>query len=144
VIIRKIVVGIDGSRASDRAASAAGDLAQTCGAEVLAVHVAGLLEGTPGPGETRVEHHRDLRETLATEWTKVLRRTGTRVRCELRDGNAAVVLPAVAEEYGADIVVIGRHGQRSFPEQVLGSTSAAIAATAHCPVLVVPDEPSSD
>jgi nucleotide-binding universal stress UspA family protein len=144
VQIRKILVGVDGSRNSDRAASVAGDLAQLAGAEILAIHVAGLLEGAPGPEETRVEHRRALVHELETRWTEVLRRTGTRVRCELHDGSAATAMLAVAEEHQPDLIVVGRHGHRSFPDQVLGSTSAAIAATARCPVLVVPDEAASD
>lgn len=144
VQFRKVVVGVDGSRNSDRAASIAGDIAELAGAEILAIHVAGLLEGRPDPGQSRAEHRQELTHLLETRWTEVLRRTGTKVRCELHDGNAATVLLAVAEEYQADLIVVGRRGHGSFPEQVLGSTSAAIAATAHCPVLVIPDDPASD
>jgi nucleotide-binding universal stress UspA family protein len=144
VQFRKILVGVDGSRNSDRAASIAGDIAELAGAEVLAIHVIGLLEGRPDPEESRVEHRRSIARLLETRWTEVLRRTGTRVRCELHDGNATTVLLSVAADYGADLIVVGRRGHGSFPEQVLGSTSAAVAATAHCPVLVIPDDPASD
>lgn len=142
--IRRIVVGVDGSRNSDRAASAAADLAEVAGAEIIAVHAVGLLEGAPSAGEGRADHRSALREQLETTWTETARRTGSRLRCELRDGVATSTLVAVADETGADLIVVGRHGHRSFPEQVLGSTSAAVAATAACPVLVIPDDPHSD
>lgn len=142
--IRRIVVGVDGSRNSDRAASVAGDLAQATGAEIIAVHAVGMLEGRPGPGEDRLGHRAALRHELETRWIETARRTGTRVRGELRDGDAVGSLLGAAAEAGADLVVVGRHGHRAFPEQVLGSTSAAVAATSAVPVLVVPDDPASD
>lgn len=142
--IRTIVVGVDGSRNSDRAASVAGDVAQATGARIVAVHAVGILEGRPGPGEDRLDHRALLRHDLETRWTETARRTGTRMRCELRDGDAVGALLGAAADSSADLVVVGRHGHRSFPEQVLGSTSAAVAATATCPVLVVPDDPASD
>lgn len=142
--IRRIVVGVDGSRNSDRAASVAADVAQVTGADVVAVHAVGLLEGAPEPGEDRLDHRAGLRSRLETTWTEPARRTGIRVRCELRDGDARSALLGEADACGADLIVVGRHGHRAFPEQVLGSTSAAIAATARCAVLVVPDEPAAD
>lgn len=142
--LRRIVVGVDGSRNSDRAASVAGDLAEVTGAAIVAVHAVGLLEGRPDAGEDRATRRAEIRRRLETTWTETARRTGTRVRCELRDGDAVSTLLACAAEAGADLIVIGRRGHRAFPDQVLGSSSAAIAATAHCPVLVVPDDPASD
>lgn len=142
--IRRIVVGVDGSRNSDRAASVAGDIAELSGAEIVAVHAVGLLEGRPGPDEDRTDHRAALRQRLDTRWTETARRTGVRLRCELHDGDAISTLLTAAADAGADLIVVGRHGHRAFPEQVLGSTSAAVAATAHCPVLVIPDDPASD
>ncbi len=142
--IRRIVVGVDGSRNSDRAASVAGDLAELAGAEIISEHAVGLIEGLPTGDEDRIDHRRTIRHALETDWTETARRTGTRVRCELLDGNAISALLTTAADTGADLIVVGRHGHRQFPEQVLGSTSAAIAATATCPVLVIPDDPAAD
>lgn len=142
--IRRIIVGVDGSRNSDRAASVAGDIAELSGAEIIAVHAVGLLEGRPGPGEVQVDHRAALRHLLETRWTETARRTGVRVRCSLHDGDAISTLLSAADDAGADLIVVGRHGHRAFPDQVLGSTSAAVAATARCPVLVIPDDPASD
>lgn len=140
---RTIVVGVDGSRNSDRAASVAGDLAELTGAQVVAVHAVGLLEGRPRPGEQQVEHIRSVQHELETRWTEVLRRTGTRVQCVLRESTAALALLETAEETGADLIVVGRRGHGPLTAQLLGSTSAALAAEARCPVLVVPDESHS-
>ena len=142
--LRTIAVGVDGSRNSDRAASVAADLAELSGAEIVAVHALGLLEAMPDPGEELVDHRVAVREQLETTWTEVLRRTGIKVRCVLRDGNPVVALLAEAEASGADLVVVGRRGHGPLTEQVLGSTSAAVANGARCPVLVVPDDPASD
>ncbi|HWJ63883.1 MAG TPA: universal stress protein [Acidimicrobiales bacterium] len=142
--IRKVVVGVDGSRNSDRAASAAADIAELARAEVVAVHAVGLLEGRPEAGEDRADRRAALRHELDHRWTETARRTGVQLRCELREGDAISALLGAASDVGADLIVVGRQGHRAFPEQVLGSTSAAVAASARCPVLVIPDDPASD
>jgi len=142
--LRTITVGVDGSRNSDRAASVAADLAELSGAQIIAVHALGLLEGTPDEGDSLFDRRSAVREELETTWTEVLRRTGIKVRCVLRDGSPVMALLAVADESGADLVVVGRRGHGSLAEQVLGSTSAAVANDSRCPVLVVPDDPASD
>jgi nucleotide-binding universal stress UspA family protein len=142
--IERIVVGIDGSSNSDRAASVAADLAELAGAEVIAVHAMGLLEDLPDPGETLVDHRAHLRQTFETTWTALIHRTGIRLRCELRDGDPVDAILAVAEECDADVIVMGTSGHGALPEQSLGSTSAQVAATTRRPMLLVPDTPESD
>lgn len=137
--LRTIVVGLDGSRNSDRAATVAGDLAELTGAEVVAVHAVGLLEAQPGTDQVRADRLREIRDDMESRWTERLQRDGVTHRCELRDGNPNLVLLATATDVGAELIVVGRQGHGSFPEQVLGSTSAAIAATASCAVLIVPE-----
>ena len=42
-----------------------------------------------------------------------------------------------AEEWGADLIVIGSHGYKSWERMLLGSVSQAVAAHARCSVLIV-------
>jgi nucleotide-binding universal stress UspA family protein len=48
------------------------------------------------------------------------------------------VLPAVAAEVDADLIVVGSRGLGSYPELLLGSTSTQVAQNAHRPVMIVP------
>ena len=53
-------------------------------------------------------------------------------------GDPARRIAAVAEERGADLIVVGTRGHDAAPDAVLGSVSRRLAADAPCPVLVVP------
>jgi nucleotide-binding universal stress UspA family protein len=62
-----------------------------------------------------------------------------------------VVLPQVGEGYpaevlldaakGADLLVLGNRGHSGFTSALLGSVSLHCVTHAHCPVLVVREEP---
>lgn len=136
--LARIVVGLDGSANSDRAAVLAGDLAELSGAGVLAVHATGLLEGLPGEGETRHEHRERMQRMLDTEWSASLHRPGVDVRCELHDGHPVDVTLAAIERFDADLVVVGSRGIGDAPSHLLGSTSAQLARQTPCPILIVP------
>jgi nucleotide-binding universal stress UspA family protein len=137
--LARIVVGLDGSANSARAAALTGDLAELSGAQVLAVHAAGLLESLPPRGETRSEHRHWLEQVLETTWSGPLRRAGVVVRCELHDGHPVDVLIAAINRFAADLVVVGSRGTGEAPYLLLGSTSAQLAQDTPCPILIVPD-----
>lgn len=63
-------------------------------------------------------------------------------RREIRVGKPHEQVAAVATEVDADIVVIGRHGDRPRPSTFLGTTADKIARTSPVPVLIVTDPPS--
>jgi nucleotide-binding universal stress UspA family protein len=66
---------------------------------------------------------------------------GLSARPELRCGAAADVgdvLDALAEEYGADLVVVGRRDSSRLEAAVFGSTSKDAVRQSRRPVLVVP------
>ncbi|CAN5432690.1 hypothetical protein BH10ACT1_BH10ACT1_22730 [soil metagenome] len=135
----RIVVGIDGSANSDRAADVAATLADLSGARVLAVHSTGLLEAMPSEGTTAAERRSELRHHLEHEWTDVLRHPDIDVRCELREAAPVDGLLAAISEFDADLVIVGCRGVGVVPTQLLGSTSAQLAIVTPCPILIVPD-----
>jgi len=62
---------------------------------------------------------------------------------EIRVGKPYEQIAALATEFSADVVVIGRHGDRPRPTRFLGTTADRIARTSPIPVLVVTDPPSA-
>jgi len=84
-------------------------------------------------------------EKISTEPLALLRRTGAKVSCELREGDPKKELPKVAEEWGADCIFLGSAGfNNRFERLVLGSVSAAVAARARCSVEVVRSKPKNN
>ena len=54
-----------------------------------------------------------------------------------RLGDPARTIVEVAEELGADAIMMGTHGRRGFARMFLGSVAAAVLRTARCTVMVV-------
>lgn len=84
-------------------------------------------------------HRDEIGKELEESWCAPLRDAGVRYRAELRDGNPVMVLLDTAEEFDADVVVVGSRGLGGFPGLLLGSTSTQVAQHAHRPVVIVPD-----
>ena len=82
--------------------------------------------------------HDELRARLEGEWTEELRAAGVSVRCRLEEGGAVTALLRVADDEGADLVVVGSRGAGGFSELHLGSTSHQVALYADRPVTIVP------
>lgn len=133
------MVGVDGSPDAHRALEWAVELARAVGAEVVAVHAVGLLEHLGGADPVPARPHRDeVRARFENEWCAPLAGAGVASRRLLRDGPPALALLGAADEVGADLVVVGSRGLGGFPELLLGSTSAQLAAHCRHPLTIVP------
>jgi nucleotide-binding universal stress UspA family protein len=53
------------------------------------------------------------------------------------DGTPQALILTLAEEWFADLIIVGSHGQTSAADVLLGSVSDSIIRHAHCPVLIV-------
>jgi nucleotide-binding universal stress UspA family protein len=135
---RRIVVGWDGTPASDAAVEFALTEAERRGARVTVVRclpteVGGVHRAQDGP----VTEDHPERHTLEEAVGKLsVRHPDVRVDCELRRGSAAGHLTRVSE--GASMVVLGskpRHGPRPWG---LGGVRRAVVEHAACSVAVVP------
>ncbi len=141
-----ILVGIDGSASSLHAGRLAGRLAARLHADVVAAHAVGLLEVWPEHPEDHTERnsHTHVREMAAGAWAGPIRLAGVEPRVVLRDGPPAQVLLDLADEYDADIIVVGTRGSGNAALYELGSTAARMTARSTRPVLVVPDSTTSE
>ncbi|MBI4640095.1 MAG: universal stress protein [Candidatus Tectomicrobia bacterium] len=77
-----------------------------------------------------------VREKLEL-FVKNVRSEGVVVKTLLRTGNPREEIVKVAEEVGADLIVIGTHSKRSFLDVLLGGTAYIVTSKAPCPVLLV-------
>ena len=68
---------------------------------------------------------------------------GVSTQCALRLGNPSSAICDVAQNWKADLVVVGRRDHSKFPEILLGSVSNYVLHRAPCSVLVVQGETRS-
>jgi nucleotide-binding universal stress UspA family protein len=79
-------------------------------------------------------------EAAVTEATAQLRAglaAQTEIITEMRPGLAKNEIIHEAEQWGADLIVIGSHGYKGWQRFLLGSVSQAVAAHAPCSVEIV-------
>lgn len=62
---------------------------------------------------------------------------GRSVQSSLREGIPSQEILSMAEEIGADLIVMGTHGRTGLEHLVLGSTAERVVRMAPCPVLTV-------
>ncbi|QUQ64050.1 universal stress protein [Kutzneria sp. CA-103260] len=139
-----IVVGVDGSRASEAALAFAYDIASRRGAELVAVHVWSDVVSVWG-GSVPIP---DLDwDAVATDERIVLserlagwreRYPDTPVRQVVYEDRPAQRL--IAESGGAQLLVVGSLGRGALANALLGSVSHAVLHHAPCPVAVVKSE----
>ncbi len=138
----KIVLGVDGSRSSDLATETVAALATKLGAQVEIVHVREhdriISKAGSGPDlETREDAEALLSRTLG-----VLKTAGVTAHTTQRvaaPNDIAAELISVADETGADLIVVGSRGLSSFSGLLLGSVSHKLVQLAGRPVLVTHD-----
>ncbi|MGW3559334.1 universal stress protein [Streptomyces sp. NPDC000963] len=135
-----VVVGFDGSEHGLRALEWALSTAEGSGSPLVVAHV--RPEGLQ-LGAARVESQGvvpELPDTVLTGVAAGMERRGPRVpvRYESLDGSVTDALAAVAR--GARLLVTGSRGRGGLASLLLGSTSRALAASAPCPLVVVPHE----
>lgn len=138
-----VVVGVDGSEASESAIDFAFRAAHTRGVPLLAVHAwdSGPVQGFRRTFHLHVDDDQADAEQLA-ELTSALsdhgsRYSGVDVQPVVRRGRAQSVLLDYAAEQGASLLVVGATGVGGDAEPALGSTSRALLAHADLPVAVV-------
>lgn len=123
-----VVVPLDFSPFAEHAFRYAAGLARPAGARLHLLHVAPDEPGGPVKNDLLAAAARAGVDLAALT---VVQRTGER---------PAEAIAHYADEVGADLVVMSRHGRRGFRRFFLGSQTDEVLRTAPCPVLVVPNE----
>lgn len=154
-MIRRIVVGSDGSRHSRRAVLFAAQLAQQLRAEVLLVHASGnvaparttanqyLLNMAQNGSNGSADSEDSLEQLVRTTWTRPLISARVPWGVDVRYGWAPDVLARAADEVGAELIVVGAASYEPTANVDGLSVSAALARRSSVPVIVVPDETES-
>jgi nucleotide-binding universal stress UspA family protein len=140
-----IVVGTDGSETAGEAVRQATDLAKSVGAKV---HLVSAYEPVPRTRlreeqqdvprdlEWMVNAKEDVNATLKDASDK-LSEQGVDVDTFAREGDPADAILDVAEEQGADLIVVGNKGMTGAKRFLLGSVPNKVSHHAPCSVMII-------
>jgi nucleotide-binding universal stress UspA family protein len=138
----KILLAIDDSKFSEAAAKS---LAGQFRPEETEVRVLQVVEpiSISEPPEMAPGYYPELDAQLprahevVDRVAKMLSSTGFRVTTSVATGDARSVILENAEEWHADLIVLGSHGRKGLGRFFLGSVSEAVARHARCSVQIV-------
>jgi len=132
-----VAVGSDGSSTADEAVAMAADLARRFDARLVLLSAFGKDEDRPPGPEAELEWATSsaarLQERLGRMERK-LRAQGIDCTTSIDEGKPGDVLVRLAEECGADVLVVGNRGMQ---RKLLGSVPNTVTHKAGCSVLVV-------
>ncbi len=141
----KILLAVDGSEHSARTVETIGSHPWPSGSVVRVLSVVDqVVTATPEvaifSAET-IEAERDqlvrTADELTTRFANWLCSTGVRSERRVRRGDPKSLIIDEAEEWGADLIVVGSHGHTGFKRWLLGSVAQSIVSHAPCSVYVV-------
>ena len=140
-----IVVGTDGSETAGKAVLQATELARQVGASVSLVSAYEPVSNqrlreekreVPKDMEWMVNPREDVEATLR-EAAERVQAAGVTVNTYAREGDPADAILDVAEERGADLIVVGNTGMTGARRYLPGSVPNKVSHHAPCSVLII-------
>lgn len=140
MMLKKLLVGYDGSDGSKQALEEALKLAVVTQGEVWALWVRGSLPHYPATLDEIQEEKEAANgffEQIMKEATALAGQFAVPIHCEIRSGHPAKTLVDFAQKGGFDLIVLGHRGHSGLWGGFLGHTTDKVSENAHCSVLIV-------
>ena len=147
-MIKRILVGIDGSDASITALKYGENLAETYKSELIILSVIPNMPFIYSE-DLFPEYIPRIQQDLEDSYNKLLEEELERVKQEhpelnvktvLEKGNPAENIIKTSRVEGADLIVLGNRGTGGIVSWLLGGTSRSVTDACTVPVLIVKDE----
>ncbi|MEA2329912.1 MAG: hypothetical protein QOH58_50 [Thermoleophilaceae bacterium] len=138
-MFKTIVLGLDGSDGSRHATPVAVELAKRDGARLVIAHVEQDVVGKGGGPiiATEDEIQAEIRRLAEEIATAEAIETSVEIR-QIMLGGPASAIAEIADEAGADLIVVGTRGLSPVAGLIVGSVTQRLLHVARQPVLVVP------
>jgi nucleotide-binding universal stress UspA family protein len=152
-IVKKILLPIDGSATSMKAARVAISLSKKFRSDLIGFTVIDLMSLTyeyfiTQPGTSSHDKILEEKRVETKKWLGKVEKmlsderqfAGIKFRSEIIEDPYSKVESAIinyAESEGVDLIVMGTRGRSGFKRILLGSVASGVLSYAHCPVLTV-------
>ena len=143
---KKILIAVDNSTCSEKAAKAGYEMAVKFNAEIALLNI---IEPTPAavnPDYTLAPVFMEMYDNSEENSHVLLKEIETKYANGITTTYLSTIDTAShgivqqAEEWGAELIVIGTHGRTGFYHFLMGSVAEHVARKAACPVLIVPNK----
>jgi nucleotide-binding universal stress UspA family protein len=148
---QKILAAIDKSHRSDEVFNQASALAKLQGAKLMLIHCLTLPRSNQDFGDRYTANLGQFMSLAQKQLDEGMEETrqwmngyahdaaemGIPVDWDWRMGEPGAQICEAAEDWGADLVIVGRRGHRGLREVLLGSVSNYVLHRAKCSVMVV-------
>lgn len=142
--IRKVLVAVDGSDSSIKAARVAAEIAKNNSAELTILHVmtvpySAFSGEVPLPLSQIEQEARQAGDTYIAKAKNSIKGHGIKPKTEIIESYDSPVkgITEFAQKHGMDLIVVGTRGLGGFKRLVLGSVASGVVHYAHCSVTVV-------
>jgi nucleotide-binding universal stress UspA family protein len=144
-VFTRIVVGTDGSETAAEAVRQAADLAKLAGAQLTIVsayepvskrRVEGEQHDVPADVQHEIGPREDVNLVLDSAAIEA-KKAGIEVQTHPVEADPAEAILNVAEETGADLIVVGNKGMTGARRFLLGSVPNKVSHHAPCSVIIV-------
>jgi nucleotide-binding universal stress UspA family protein len=137
----KVIWATDGSEHADRAMPYAVQAAQADGAELHVVHVVEKLAGARAAGTDTFANEDEIKAKVERQAKAIAAERGVKTSTHVVAGLGNRIgdrIAEIAQDAGADLIVVGTRGHGALGSFVLGSVTHRLLHVSPCPVLSVP------
>ncbi len=148
--IHKILIAVDGSPYSDHIIDYGVFIAKKMNSEIGVVHINELPMAAPftidplsNEPSTMIMEVMQAQEDSSKELFKHIQKTwGKEIPLHIyaKVGKPKDEILATAEEFQADLIILGTHGRVGFDHFISGSVAEGVVRKARCPVLIIPNK----
>ena len=141
MIYKKILIAVDSSECSMRAAKKGLALAHQVNAVAGLIFVIDITKamGNPDAGTTRNDAELILKKEAEQTLDQLAAMyNGNELRKFMPEGHPVKEIIETARVWDADLIVMGTHGYKGLRHLFMGSTAEEVIRHAHLPVMVVP------
>ena len=141
----KLAIGLDGHGSGERALNYAQRMAELIGdCDLLVVYVVEWSPYSFQTPEENAERHKRREEEISKAMDRVvnpavkkLEDAGLKAKGVVRHGDVAQTLISIAEEEGAEQIIVCRSSEGGFVQRIFGSATSNLVTSAPMPVTVV-------
>jgi nucleotide-binding universal stress UspA family protein len=144
--LKKILIAVDNSTCSEKAARVGYEVAKTFGAEVALVNIIEPMPTTVNPDLTLAPVFMEAYDNSEENSHLLLKEIENKYSSGIPTTYFSVIDSAAhgiikqSDEYGSDLIVIGTYGRTGLYHFLMGSVAEHVARKSACPVLIIPNK----